>query len=210
LEQLNILIRIGAFRFTGQTKRQLLWEACLLYKHKLPDRGMKALFTQPVKKFEFPPMVQSYREDALEEIELLGFPLCSRFDLLTQNSVAEIKARDMINNEGKTVSMAGYLTNSKYTRTSKGDYMQFGSFVDDEGQTFEAVLFPNVFRKYFMSYKAIYALKGRIKLEYDVPILELEKCMALEVSFSRDHTGTLMMPDAVEAGQHKQLIRLKA
>jgi DNA polymerase-3 subunit alpha len=40
IEQLSILIRIGAFRFTGQTKRQLLWEACLLYKFRQPEKGM--------------------------------------------------------------------------------------------------------------------------------------------------------------------------
>jgi DNA polymerase-3 subunit alpha len=151
-------------------------------------------------------MKQNYRDDALEEIDILGFPLCSRFDLLTTQFRGEIKARDMINNVGGTVRMVGYLTNSKYTKTSKGEYMQFGSFVDDEGQTFEAVLFPDVFRKHFMSYKAIYILKGKISVEYDVPSIEVVKCAPLEVSFAQDLTSR-MMPDSIEAGNHKQLTR---
>ena len=32
LEQLNILIRIGAFKFTGKNKKELLWEANFLQK----------------------------------------------------------------------------------------------------------------------------------------------------------------------------------
>ena len=33
LEQLNTLVSVGAFRFTGKSKKQLLWEANFLQKH---------------------------------------------------------------------------------------------------------------------------------------------------------------------------------
>ncbi len=36
LEQLNTLVSIGAFRFTGKTKKQLLWEANFLQKKNQP------------------------------------------------------------------------------------------------------------------------------------------------------------------------------
>lgn len=34
LEHLNVLIRLGALRFTGKTKKELLWEANFLHKHQ--------------------------------------------------------------------------------------------------------------------------------------------------------------------------------
>jgi DNA polymerase-3 subunit alpha len=183
LEQMFILIRIGAFRFTGQSKRQLLWEACLLFRHKKPNNGMEALFPQPTKKIQLPPLPQSFKDDALEEIELLGFPLCSRFLLTKEQVVGDIKARDLINNVGHTVTVVGYLTNSKHKKTVKGDYMQFGSFLDDEGYTFEAVLFPNVFKEYPLTHKGVYALTGKVTEEYDVTTLELKSWKLLEISF---------------------------
>jgi DNA polymerase-3 subunit alpha len=34
LEHLNVLIRVGALRFTGKTKKELLWEANFLHRHQ--------------------------------------------------------------------------------------------------------------------------------------------------------------------------------
>ena len=184
-EQLLILVRIGAFRFTGKTKRQLLWEALLLSsgKKQVP-KGVQNLFPETVKEFRLPRLSQTYREDALQEIELLGFPICSRFALLATDNRGEIKARDMENNIGKTVNMMGYLTNTKGTKTSKGDYMQFGSFLDDEGYTFEAVLFPPVYQKGPLSGHSIYKMWGKITSDYDVCSLEVQQWERMELDFN--------------------------
>jgi DNA polymerase III alpha subunit len=187
LEQLFILIKVGALRFTGKTKRQLLWEgAMLLSDRKVSMRPATALFPQPVKDFHFPALPQSYREDALQEVELLDFPLCSWFDLLTTDFRGEIKARDMINNAGRRVTMAGCLTNTRLTSTKYGQYMQFGSFRDDEGYTFECVLFPPVYQRCPLLRKGVYALTGIITQEFDVAVMELQKWEMMEVSFDPD------------------------
>ena len=34
LEHLNVLIRTGALRFTGKSKKELLWEANFLHRHQ--------------------------------------------------------------------------------------------------------------------------------------------------------------------------------
>jgi DNA polymerase-3 subunit alpha len=183
-EQLLILVRIGAFRFTGKTKRQLLWETLLLtaYNGK-PKNASESLFKEPVKAFNIPRISQSFREDALQEIELLGFPLCSRFSLLSKPARAEIYAQDMINHIGKSVKMLGYLTNTKTKKTIKGTYMQFGSFIDEESQTFETTLFPQIYARFPFTERGIYLLYGKVMDDYDVCSLELQKWERLDISF---------------------------
>ncbi|RYD72866.1 MAG: hypothetical protein EOP53_21170 [Sphingobacteriales bacterium] len=190
-EQLLILVRIGAFRFTGKTKRQLLWETLLLTAYstssknasKAAQNQSESLFKEPVKTFNIPRITQSFREDALQEIELLGFPLCSRFSLLKKPVKADIFAQDMINHIGKTVKILGYLTNTKTNRTKKGTYMQFGSFIDEEGQTFEGVSFPQVYAKQPFTERGIYLLWGKVTDDYDVCSLELQKWERQDISF---------------------------
>jgi len=187
MEQLFILVKIGALRFTGKTKKQLLFESLFLYGNKkTPVADKNILFPEPALTYNFPRLGQSKQEDAMQEIELLGFPLCSRFDLLTTDFRGEIKARDMINNIGHRVTMIGYLTNTKTSKTRHGQYMQFGSFMDDGNDTFEAVLFPETYKRFPLLEKAIYAITGKITVEFGVTSLEMQKCERLEISFEPD------------------------
>jgi len=95
LEQIIILIRIGAFRFTGQTKKELLWEAHLQYHGKRPGPVVPELFdfqageeyAQDISLPELTP--EHYVENAYDEIELLGFPLTSPFALTDWKEEAE-------------------------------------------------------------------------------------------------------------------------
>jgi len=95
LEQMIILIRIGALRFTGQTKKELLWEAHLQYHGKRPRQITPGLFdfqegeeyTQNMYLPELTP--EHYVENAYDEIELLGFPLTSPFALTDWAEEAE-------------------------------------------------------------------------------------------------------------------------
>jgi DNA-directed DNA polymerase III PolC len=192
MEQLFILVKIGALRFTGRTKKQLLFDSLFLYGNKKkPVADKNKLFSEPALTFHFPPVKQSIRENALQEIELLGFPLCSRFELLTTAYRGDIKARDMINNIKQSVTMVGYLTNTKTSRTKHGEYMQFGSFMDDENDNFEAVLFPAIFRQLPLIDKAIYALHGKITEDFGVASLEVQSLERLEISFDSDEGSIL-------------------
>jgi len=63
LEQTVILIRTGAFRFTGKSKALLLWEAHMLI-NKGKSETARTLFNPEPKKFAMPPFEQSQLEDA--------------------------------------------------------------------------------------------------------------------------------------------------
>src|SRR5690606_38393557 len=55
-EQLNLLVSIDAFRFTGKSKKQLLWEANFLQaKTKVVAGAVNPLFTNKPVEFKLPP-----------------------------------------------------------------------------------------------------------------------------------------------------------
>ena len=75
VEQVSILIRINAFRFTGKNKRALLWEAHLkLGKSKGEERPLE-LFRPARKEYVLPTLDSSSIEEAFDQIEILGFRL---------------------------------------------------------------------------------------------------------------------------------------
>ncbi|MGZ5273853.1 MAG: DNA polymerase III subunit alpha, partial [Kaistella sp.] len=77
IETVQILIFIGAFRFTGKQKNELLIEArLLLINFKSENRG-KMLFEEPVQEYQLPELKRDFFEDAFDEIEILGFPVSS-------------------------------------------------------------------------------------------------------------------------------------
>ena len=51
IEQLVILIRLDAFRFTGKTKKQLLWEAHLMLGKNARENDMPMLFAEKPREF---------------------------------------------------------------------------------------------------------------------------------------------------------------
>jgi DNA polymerase-3 subunit alpha len=82
LEQLRLLIRCGALRFTGKTKQQLMWEAVAGHNEAAEARSKSSglLFAPDISDPKLPRLERNPIEDLLDEIELLGFPLfvCSR------------------------------------------------------------------------------------------------------------------------------------
>src|SRR5689334_14266649 len=83
LEQIRILIRMGAFRFTGKSTQHLLWEAMLYFSSvKTRNKTTVDLFDTEPKEYPLPVLQHNELENAFDEIELLGFPLCDPFRLL--------------------------------------------------------------------------------------------------------------------------------
>jgi len=95
VDQVRILIRIGAFRSTGRTKRQLLWDIHSILGHQKKSTARKELFEGENKKYSLPELFNDEFEDARDEIEILGFPLCSPFELISPAVIAR--------NEGKAM-----------------------------------------------------------------------------------------------------------
>ena len=149
LEQLCTLIRVDAFRSIGVLKKELLWKAHqLLQKSKKPNVIQTRLFSPPVKDYELPDLTSDRNEEAFDQMELLGFPLSNPFDLLERQNYPKLTVKDLPAYLNKVVTITGYLITVKNTGTSKGDRMNFGTFVDIDGQFLDTTHFPNVASRY--------------------------------------------------------------
>ncbi|MGK7397844.1 MAG: DNA polymerase III subunit alpha [Candidatus Cyclobacteriaceae bacterium M3_2C_046] len=174
IEQITLLIRIGAFRFTGKTKKALLWQADSLLIHKKVLVGEQWLFDDLDQQIHLPALHHQPHEDAFDEIELLGFPLCDPFDLINFNTSGSCFADDLLSRVGKVVRMVGYLITLKEVRTIKKERMHFGTFMDDRGKLFDTIHFPPSARKYPFLGKGFYLLKGKVVTDFGVPSLEVD------------------------------------
>jgi len=173
VEQLRILIRIGTFRFTGKSKKELLWEVHAILGNHKKSAPKSELFESGKKEFKLPELNHSEYDDAMDEIEILGFPLCSPFSLLQNPPETNLKARELMQNIGKNVSIIGYYVTHKITRTTKGEDMSFGTFLDSEGYFFDTVHFPKVLAQCRFVGKGCYLLKGKVVEEFSFPSIEI-------------------------------------
>jgi DNA polymerase-3 subunit alpha len=173
LEQVLILIRIGAFRFTSKPKKELLWDAHLVVnKTGVKVEKPAQLFHANEPDYKFPDLEDSFIENAYDEIELLGFPLCSPFDLIATTKGESIRAKELCNNLGKQVQILGSVVAVKDTRTVKGERMNFATFVDQDGYFFDSTHFPQVVKQSPFRGRGIYRLNGKVACEFGFFSLE--------------------------------------
>jgi DNA polymerase-3 subunit alpha len=173
LEQLNILIRIGAFRFTGKNKKVLLIEAALYLSETKQKPQSIELFALEPKELKLPALASFTFEDAFDQIDLLEFPLCFPFDLLPEEQKIGITFKEMLNSIGKNVSMVGYFVTSKDLYTIKNDLMSFMHFIDRNGETFDTTHFPPSLKQYPFQGRGFYLMKGKVVEEFGYPSLEV-------------------------------------
>ena len=173
IEQLDLLIRIDAFRSLGIDKRSLLWEAH--YKaNSIPENTQQQQFFKVgTKSFALPTFNITQLEDAFDQLELLHFPLHDPFILLEHPPSNAILTKDLRSYYNKTVTIYGYLVTAKNTSTSKGDRMFFGTFLDQEGQWIDTVHFPPVAKKYPFRGKGIYRIVGKVIEEFNFLTIEV-------------------------------------
>ncbi|MFP4692088.1 MAG: DNA polymerase III subunit alpha [Bacteroidales bacterium] len=180
LESLVVLIRTGCFRFTGQSKAKLLWQAHLLTNKK--PAATPALFEPPASKLQLPDPEAPPLQDAYDEIELLGFPVSvSPFGLLQTSFRGDISAAEMTRHKGETVRMAGWLVTTKTVRTVNQEIMHFGCFTDHKGNFFDTTHFPATASRYPFCGQGVYLLKGEVTEEFGHPSLTVEKMAKLAV-----------------------------
>lgn len=198
MEQMTILIRSGAFLFTGKSKPTLLWEAHAYngkmssYRNKF--HGMRGLVQETQFRFshdtfgmqnhdyQLPVMNTQPLEDAYDEMELFGFPVTlTWFDMLKTRFRGEVFAKNMLQNVGKQYRMLGKLVSLKYVKTSKGDLMHFANFLDANGDVFDATIFPNVLKMYPFQGDGIYLMLGKIVEEFGHPSIEVQKMAKMEI-----------------------------
>lgn len=183
IEQLTILIRIGAFRFTGVDKKTLLWKAHFrLSKTTSSQITQKQLFQTEVKDYALPAFETSPTDEAYDQIELLGFPLCSPFELVKNPMSRGVMSRDLYKYINQDIIQYGYLVAVKNTRTSKGERMQFGTFLDQEGQFIDTVHFPPIAAKFNFSNKGVYKIYGKVIDEFGFLSIEVTEIVRMEMT----------------------------
>jgi DNA polymerase III subunit alpha len=184
LEQVILLIRLGALRFAGTDKKTLLWEAHTLLNRTPKKHKSHQLFPTTAKKYTLPKFDTSWIEDAYDEIELLGFPVsCSMFDLLRSDFRGDIQVKDMLQHVGRTVRMVGNFVADKYVRTKRGDQMKFGTFLDSEGNFFDTTHFPPSLRDYPLQGNGVYLIEGKVVEDFGFPSIEVDRCAKMGIKF---------------------------
>jgi DNA polymerase-3 subunit alpha len=144
--------------------------------------NMRPLFSQPVRSFTLPDLVHGNLDDAYDEIELLGFPVTvSWFDMLETSFRGEVSARDMLKYTGKKIRMVGHLVTIKYIKTIKREWMNFGCFIDAEGNFFDTTHFSQSLKNYPFKGSGTYLILGKVVEEFGFPSLEVEKLAKLPV-----------------------------
>lgn len=174
-EQMEILIRIGAFNFTGYTKKELLWKSAALLRKNTADENKLSLFREPSRDWQLPDLVYHNHEDAFDEIELLGFPLGSPFEALDHDQSGYIAGEAFGQHLGKNISVLGYLVCLKHVYTSKREPMCFGTFLDRDGTFVDTVHFPDSLRQYPFQKGGFYILEGRVIEEFHVYSLDVHR-----------------------------------
>jgi DNA polymerase-3 subunit alpha len=176
LEQVLLLIRCGAFRFTGTGKKELLWEAHLLLakaRKQTPDILFESMGAKPV----LPRLESSLLEDVYDEIELMGFPVsATMFDLLKSDYRGAAYAKDLPKLEGVTVRVVVDFVCDKHVTTRNGQRMKFGTFLDAHGDFIDTVHFPPQLKQYPLTGNGVYLVQGKVVMDFGCPTIEVEKC----------------------------------
>ena len=184
LEQLRILIRIKAFRFTCSTSKELLWDAHLMLGKVKKSVPRKELFPTAPEPTELPELEYDGYEDALDEMKILSFPYTWPFKLLKRKYDGMILSKEMLSHLGNVVYMVGYTVVTRPVKTVTGELMYFGNFIDQEGTLFDSVHFPPVIEKFPFQGKGCYLLKGTVVEDFGVPSLEVSHMQRIPWAFT--------------------------
>jgi DNA polymerase-3 subunit alpha len=174
IEQVSILIRIDAFRFTQTNKHELLWKAHLFLGKSVKVDHPK-LFPPRQRDFAIPRLHTTDMEMAFTQLELLGFCLCSPFELLAEPPKNSHGSKDLQRYLNRHIDIYGYLVTVKNTNTHNGKRMHFATLVDQHGEVFDTVLFPPVAAQYFFRGKGIYRFYGKVVSEFGFLSIEVVK-----------------------------------
>ena len=117
VEQARMLIRVGAFRFTGKSKPELLWDLTLLHPGAKAIERSVDLFITKTPQTKLPELQHFDLSDAYDELELLGFPLCDPFLLVKGGSDEQVI--------GQTDDLASPKASRRRSRLQTGSFITF-------------------------------------------------------------------------------------
>ena len=129
VEQLRILIRIGAFRVYRQNKKTTALGYSYPSGAQKKSEAKPELFDVGVKDFQLPELHHGTFDDAMDEIEILN-PLFTF--VLSPDPIASDLLHQTFRKYGrKIISIVQLsLVTIKYTSTVKRETMMFGTFLD--------------------------------------------------------------------------------
>jgi hypothetical protein len=147
---------------------------------------MRSLFEEDPVTFHLPQLAHHPLDDALDELEILGFSLCNPFDLVDDdggggggvvggdtNHGVGVPAARMHEYLGQTITMLGYLITWKPVHTVKKEMMYFGTYVDAAGDWLDTVHFPDSAKAYPLQGRGFYRMTGIVVEEFGVFNLEV-------------------------------------
>ncbi len=173
-DELQTLIRVDAFRFTGEVKRHLMWKAyTITSKSRQVVTSEVSLFKPERVHYNLPDVSNDLREDLFDQLELLGFPMESPWLLLRDQTPYVLRANDLPRFVNEVVTIQAYLITTKVTTTSRKERMFFGTFIDQDGDWVDTVHFPDIAAKYPFRGKGIYTLTGTVVEEFGVLSIEV-------------------------------------
>lgn len=173
LEQVVLLTRIGAFRNLDVEKKSLLWRIHLYFGKAQHPFSQSLLFEKKNKEYILPHLETDQFEQAFEEMELLGFPLCSPFELISDPLQQHVSANELPNYHTQQVRCYGYLISIKKTKTTNGEIMLFGHFYDPKGDLLDTVHFPPAAKRFPFHGIGVYELYGKVTEEFGYFTLEV-------------------------------------
>ena len=113
---------------------------------------------------------------------LLGFPVTlTWFDLLQTKFRGAISAAGMKGAVGRRVRMVGHLVTVKYIKTVKREWMNFGCFIDSDGEFFDTTHFPQSLAGWPFRGSGTYLIQGKVVDEFGYTSVEVEKMAKLPV-----------------------------
>ena len=178
-----------------------MWEAHMLISPTKPKPQNNELFDVEPERYTLPTLENTWLDDAMDEIELLGFSLCSPFALLKDEIKNTLLSHDLKAREGKTVEIVGYLVNIKRTGTSKGEKMYFGTFLDIKGYWIDTVHFPPSARAFPFTGPGCYRIIGKVVNEFDFIYIEVSHLYRLAMlNKDDDLTQALLDRKTTHAG----------
>lgn len=167
-EQVSLLIRAGAFSFTGGGKKELLWQVnFFLERSAKQSKEMPSLFAQDEPHFKLPELSRYDHEDAVDEIEILGFSLGDLFALADVDRGGSILVKDLPGLANQYVKVFGKLVTTKDSYTRGGEHMTFGTFLDMEGNWLDTVHWPRSLKDFPFQGKGFYVIEGTVAEDFN-------------------------------------------
>ncbi|WP_259015529.1 DNA polymerase III subunit alpha [Emticicia fluvialis] len=201
LQQLIILIRVGAFRRLGSSKIELLWTAHLLYHGRFKPITYKETLFEKIETptYKLPVFSEDYKriEDAYDEMELIGFSMLSPFELADEPISSNLGADDFQSLYNQNIRIYGYYVTNKTIRTKNKKLMAFGYFIDVYGKFFDTTHFPQVLEKQKFTGTGVYEIKGKVVEDFGFYSIEVHHMRKLPVKPDPRTVGNLEQTETI-------------